>query len=117
MNSRDGQQVLTYTAVGSGTTFTGVTGGTGLLATADTVTQPMIGDNTTTTYDFTLGDANYVNTRPNTIDKSGRIVKAFNLAAGQAFDAEWANSLTCENSTGFITEVVSGTVDISTAGK
>lgn len=115
ITTRNGPEIVTYTAIGSGTTFTGCTGGTGLLATGDTVTQPMLPNNTTTTFAFNLADGSLATT-PVEVDKCGKVIENVKLGAGQSVGMEYSNGIKGENGGGFYVEVVSGTVDWTLRG-
>ncbi len=116
ITGKNGPEIVTYTAVGSSTTFTGCTGGSGLLTTGDTVTQPAIGDNTTTTFAFNLADGS-VATNPVTAATDGKIIENVKLGAGQSVGMEYPNPIAGTNGGGFQVQVVSGTVDFSLKGK
>jgi hypothetical protein len=112
----NGPQAVAYASLDA-THFLGCTGGTGLLATSQTVTQPAIGDNTTTTFAANVADASLVNTRPSTQDKAGRRMVRVNLGANQSAGETFANPRESAGGGGFYVEVTSGTVDWELGGK
>jgi hypothetical protein len=116
VTTANGIQAVVYTSVNA-TNFLGCTGGSGLMATSGAVTQPAIGDNTTTTFAANVADASLVNTRPSTQDKAGSRVVRVNLAASQSVGEALANPRASEHGGGFYVEITSGTVDWELGGK
>jgi hypothetical protein len=115
--SANGPQVVSYTSVDA-THFLGCTGGTGTMATSGAVTQPVIGDNTSTTYSLSIADGSFASTQPPIMDTAGRRVRRIRLAANEAVgEALGENVIGAANDGGFSVEVTSGTVDWTLAGK
>jgi hypothetical protein len=116
ITTTNGPQMVTYTAV-STNDLTGCTGGSGLMVTGQTVTQPMIPNNTATTFNVNLADASFTATTPPVQDTAGRRIIRLNLAASQTVGEHRGDNVwSCENGGGFSVEVTSGTVDWELSG-
>jgi hypothetical protein len=117
ITTADGIQVVTYTGK-STNDLTGCTGGTGTMATGGAVSQPMIPNNTATTYALDVADASFAATQPPIMDTAGKPVLRVYLTANQsAGDAFGPNVIGAQNDGGFSVEVTSGTVDWTLGGK
>jgi len=113
-----GIQVVAYTGV-STNDLTGCTGGYGMLTTGDTVTQPHLPDNSTTTLSFNVADANFPNTRPVQPHAilGGTLIERVNLAANESVGMAYPNPVVLRNGGGIFVEVNSGTVSWTLRGR
>ena len=110
VTTADGTELVSYTSVDA-THFLGCTGGTGTMATGGAVTQPMLGDNTTTTYSLNVADGSFTATNPPLADTAGPAVVEVSLGASQSVGDSYGNNVTAAiNDGGFAVEVTSGTV-------
>ncbi len=117
VTTSDGPQVVTYTGV-STNDITGCTGGSGVMATGGAVTQPMIPNNTATTYNVNLADASFTATVPPTKDTAGRPVVRMNFGPNESVDmALGPNVIVASNGGGFALELTSGSIDYTLVGK
>jgi hypothetical protein len=116
VTTANGIQAVAYTSVDA-TNFLGCSGGSGLMSTGGAVTQPIMGDNTTTTFAANLADANLTNTRPSTQDKAGQRIASVSLAANQSVGEAYNNPKRGSGGGGFYVEVTSGTVDWELGGQ
>ncbi len=116
ITTSNGIEPVLYTAI-SGNNMTGCSGGTGLMATGGAVTQPMLPDNTTTTYSFNTVDGSLTATNPVTVPTDGKVIEYVKLGAGQSAGTSYENAIAGTNGGGFQVQVVAGTVDWSLHGK
>lgn len=111
VTTSDGPQVVSYTGKSSND-LTGCTGGSGTMATGGAVTQPMIADNTTTTYTLDVADGGFTATVPPTKDTAGRAVATIPLAASEGMVVPLGpDTIGAQNDGGFAVEINSGGVD------
>ena len=90
----------------------------GAMATGGAVTQPMVGDNTVTTFAWNVVDASLVATSIPTKDTSGRRLSTFYLAASTSANVAFGpNVRSLSNGGGAYVEVTNGTVEWSVAGQ
>lgn len=109
VTTSDGVQVVTYTGK-STNDLTGCTGGSGTMATGGAVSQPMIPNNTATTYALNVADGSFTSTVPPTKDTAGRPVVRLNLAANESIAVSLGpNVIAAVNDGGFAVEVTSST--------
>ena len=110
VTTANGIQKVSYTSVDA-THFLGCVGGTGYMSTGAAVTQPMIGDNTSTTFSLNVADASFTATNPPLADTAGEAVREIFLAANQDVGDENPNNVIgAQGDGGFAVEINSGTV-------
>jgi hypothetical protein len=112
-----GVEVVAYSAIGSGTTFTGCTGGYGKLTNGAAVTQPMIPNNSDTTYDWNIADGSLAATQPPVVATSGAIIDQCYLAANTSYFGNFGGRPeNIENGGYAYVEVTSGAVSWKVQG-
>lgn len=107
-----GVQLVTYTAVDTNN-LTGCSGGFGVMSTGAAVSQPMIPDNSTTTYSFNVADANFPATNPvaPTAETGGSLIEYVQLGAFETRDVTLSPNVQALQNGGVVyVEVNSGTV-------
>jgi hypothetical protein len=118
-----GVQPVAYTSVDA-THFLGCTllrglnpWANGYLATGNAVTQPMVGDNTSTTFDWNVVDGSLTATNPpSAIDTAGRRIETVKLSAATSVGELYGSVRALENGGGLHVEVNSGTVEWTVGG-
>jgi len=104
----------------TGTTFVGCTSefAGAVFSTGGVVTQPLIPENTSSTYNFNLADANVGDVRPSAVDKTGEIVVPISLAANESQGENFGqNVMELANGGGLYVEVATGAVQWMVKGE